>query len=230
MPNLLKTRPQRSFKDLPPIHKPREKMRLIGSSNLSLAELVAILLQTGSSQHSVLELAKKISQPGLESMINLNEEEISQHQGVGFGKTSTLLAAFELARRYKHESSLISLNKPSKIFYQAFDIKDRKQEICQALYVNGSKQYLSKKTLSVGSLNQNFIEFRELLEPAISLPASGFFLVHNHPSGNCQPSQQDIAVTNQIAQGANLMGIELIDHIIVSSNNYFSLKQEGFFD
>lgn len=229
MTKLTKNSSKKSFSELASVHKPREKMRLLGASNLSLAELIAILLQTGSSQHSVLELAEKISKPGLENMLKMNEKQICQHQGVGSSKASSLLAAFEITKRYKQESTLVSLNKPSKIFYQAFDIKDRKQEVCQALYVNGSKQFLSKKTLSIGSLNQNFLEFRELLEPAITLPASGFFLVHNHPSGNCQPSQQDIAVTNQIAQGANLMGIELIDHVIVSSNSYCSLKQEGYF-
>lgn len=216
-----------SFKSLPSSHKPREKMRLMGAANLSLRELVAILLQTGSSKQSVLELAQDISSEGLSAMLKLTEDQICSFQGVGTSKASTLLAAFELARRFKQQSELISLNKPSKVFYQLFDIKDRQQEVCQALYVNGSKQLLEKKTLSIGSLNQNFIEFRELLGPAITLPASGFFLAHNHPSENCQPSQQDIAVTTQIAKGSELVGVQLIDHIIVSKSSFFSFKQQG---
>lgn len=216
-----------SFRSLPDTHKPREKMRLTGASNLSLTELVAILLQTGSNEQSVLELAQDIAQDGLQKMLGLTEEEICSFQGVGQSKASSLLAAFELAKRFGQETELVSLNKPSKVFYQLFDIKDRKQEVCQALYVNGSRQLLEKKTLSIGSLNQNFLEFRELLGPAITLPASGFFLAHNHPSQNCQPSQQDVAVTTQIAKGANLIGVELIDHIIVSRNSYFSFKQQG---
>ncbi len=221
------TKPSNSFKDLPKTHKPREKMSLLGPANLSLNELVAILLQTGNSKHSVLELAREISKDGLTAMLKLTEDQIRSHQGIGASKASSLLAAFELARRFKQQSELVSLNKPSKVFYQLFDIKDRQQEVCQALYVNGSKQLLEKKTLSIGSLNQNFLEFRELLGPAITLPASGFFLAHNHPSENCQPSQQDIAVTTQIAKGAELIGVQLIDHIIVSKSSFFSFKQQG---
>lgn len=217
-----------SFSQLAPIYRPREKMKLLGASNLSLAELIAILLQTGSSKRSVLDLAKIVTKQGLMNLIQMSEAEICEYQGIGFSKASSLLAAFELAKRYKSESQLISLDKPSKIFYQVFDIKSRKQEICQALYVNGSQQLLHKKILSVGSLNQNYLEFRELLEPAITLPASGLFLVHNHPSGNCQPSQQDIEVTKQVANGCRLLGIELLDHIIVSNDNYLSMKQEGY--
>jgi len=220
--------PKKCFKDLTNTNKPREKMREFGAKNLTVTELLAILLNTGSNKYPVMELAKKINKPNLSQLFQLTEKEICQYSGIGVSKASTLLAAFELARRYKDDSELVSLDNPSKIFYQTFDIKDCKQEICLALYVNGSKQLLHKKTLAIGSLNQNFLEFRQILEPAITIPASGFFLVHNHPSGNCQPSQQDIEVTKQIAKGANLMGIELIDHIIVSSKNYLSLQQSGY--
>ncbi len=202
-------------------------MRILGASNLSLHELIAILLGTGSSKQSVLELSKQISKVGLKQLVSTSERELLLYSGVGMGKASALLAAFEIAKRYKDHFELVVLNKPSKLFYQAFEIKDRKQEICMAFYLNGSQQLLHKKTLAIGSMNQNFLEFRELLEPAITLPAAGIILAHNHPSGNCQPSQQDIEVTKQVAKGCKLMGVELIDHIIVSKNNYLSLKQEG---
>jgi DNA repair protein RadC len=217
-----------SLKKLPKHDKPREKMQLLGASNLTIAELLAIILQTGTKKQSVLEVAHSLSsQYLLDELISLTLEELVANTGIGFSKASTLLSCFEIAKRYKQQLALIALNKPSKIFYQAFGIKDSKQEICQAFYVNGSQQLLKKKTVAVGSFNQNFLEFRELLEPAFCLPAAGFFLVHNHPSGNCEPSQQDIEVTKQVAQGSHLVGIELIDHIIVTSNQYYSFKERG---
>jgi len=205
-------------------------MGILGACNLSLAELIAILLNTGSAKQSVLDLANDISKIDLRQLISVDEKKLLSYSGVGKSKAATLLAAFEIAKRYKDYFEPIILNKPSKLFYQAFEIKDRKQEVCMAFYLNGSQQLLHKKILAIGSLNQNFLEFRELLEPAITLPAAGIILAHNHPSGDCQPSRQDLEVTKQVAHGCKLMGIELIDHIVVSRNNYLSLKQEGLME
>jgi len=87
--------------------------------------------------------------------------------------------------------------------------------------------YWDKKIIAIGSLNQNYLEIRDILAPALKLPAAGFFLIHNHPSGNVDPSDNDIAVTDRIAEGANLLGVELIDHLIVSHRNFFSFKNAG---
>lgn len=220
-----------SFHQLATHNKPREKMQLLGAHNLSIAELVAILLQTGTKKRSVLELAKLLtSSSSLEELVSLTFAQLTQQEGIGLSKASTLLACFELAKRFKQQAGLVALNQPSKVFYQAFAIKDRKQEVCQAFYVDGSKRLLAKKTLAVGGLNQNFLEFRELLEPAITLPAAGFFLVHNHPSGHCAPSQQDVEVTKQVAKGGNLIGVQLVDHVIVTSNQYYSFKEHGLME
>lgn len=219
-----------AIKKLARINQPRERLVALGAKNLSVAELLAVVLRTGSSKHSVLELAEKLSRLEIEKLKSLSLEELCRFSGIGFSKACSLLAVFELAQRLQQDGELIALNKPSKVFYQAFEIKDRKQEVCMALYVNGRRQLLHKKILSVGSLNQNFLEFREVLAPALTLPAAGLFLVHNHPSGCCEPSQQDIVVTQQMVQAANLMGINLIDHMIVSSSDYLSLKDKGLID
>ena len=212
-------------------YQPREKLNLLGPKNLTNQELIAILLRTGSSKHSVLTIAKSLCKKyELKQLFSLNLIQLCQLKGVGTTKASSLLACFELAKRFHQESSLIALNTPEKIFQQAYEIKDKKQEICLALYVDGCQRLLLKKIMAIGTLNQNFLELRELMKPALNLPAAGFFLVHNHPSGNNYPSEQDLVVTRQVAQGASLLGIELIDHIIVTANNYFSFKNSGLGD
>ncbi|HQM15649.1 MAG TPA: DNA repair protein RadC [Candidatus Woesebacteria bacterium] len=207
--------------------KPREKMCQLGACNLELAELLAIILSTGGRQLSAIELGQQLAKVPLSELMMSKMDQLCAIPDIGPAKASILLAAFELAKRFKNHSALVSLDHPQKVFYQAFEIKDRQQEVCMALYLNGSQQLLRKKILTIGSLNQNFIEFREILAPAITLPAYGFILVHNHPSGNSQPSQQDIFVTKKIAQGADLLGVKLLDHVIVTQNHYTSFREIG---
>ncbi len=216
------------IKDLAEIQKPRERLTALGVKNLTNQELLAILLRSGSHRQSVLQLAQQVmKQYKLTELFQLSQQKLCEFSGIGPAKASTLLACFELSQRYHQQNKLAALNNPAKVFQQAYGIKDKKQEFCLAFYIDGSQHLLKKKTLAIGSLNQNFLEFRELLKPALILPAAGFILVHNHPSGNPQPSTQDIAVTKQVAQGANLVGVNLVDHVIVTSRSYFSLKKAG---
>ena len=214
--------------DLPAIHKPRERLQILGSKNLTNQELVAILLRTGTSKSSALVLAQKlVKNNNLKELTSLSFERLCKTPGIGPAKASTLLACFELARRCQQQSQLVSLNTPKKVFAQAFSIKDKSQEVCLAMYLDGRQRLLQKKTLAIGSLNQNFLEFRELLKPAFCLPAAGIILVHNHPSGNVQPSQEDLTVTKHLMKGLDLVGVELIDHLIVTKEKYFSMKEAG---
>lgn len=219
------------IKNLPSSHKPREKLQAIGAKNLTEAELLAILLRSGTQQHSAIELAAMIlDKYPLAKLTERSAADLQAFAGIGPAKAVTLLACFELAQRLNKPGQAISLNSPQKVFYQSFSIKDKKQEHCLALYLNGSKQLLKKKTVAIGTFNKNFLEFRELLAPAITLPAAGIVLAHNHPSGDIRPSQADIKVTKQILKGVNLIGIELIDHVIVSQDKYFSFRQAGLMD
>ncbi len=216
------------IKDLPEIKKPREKLKVMGARNLTNQELIAILLRSGYQQRSALTLARQIvSNQGLQKMFSASIQDLCRVKGIGPVKACTLIACFELAKRCHQELKLVALNKPGKIFAQSYEIKDRKQEICIALYVDGSRRLLKKKTLAIGSLNQNFLEFRELIKPAFNLPAAGIILVHNHPSGDTHPSDQDLVVTKEISQALAMVGVELVDHMIVTTNKYFSMKESG---
>lgn len=220
-----------SLKQLANYHKPREKLAILGPKNLTTQELIAILLHTGTHQKSVLQLSQElVCKRELKDLFHFTQEKLCKFSGIGPTKAATLLACFELAQRYQQQSQLIALNNPEKVFQQAYSIKDKSQEVCLVMYVDGSQHLLLKKTLAIGSLNQNFLEFRELLKPAITLPAAGFILVHNHPSGNTTPSEQDLIVTKQVAKGASLIGVQLVDHVIVTHSSFFSLKKAGFGD
>jgi DNA repair protein RadC len=219
------------IKDLPSIAKPREKLTKLGAKNLTDQELIAILLRSGTKNQSVIKLANKmLNKYPLNKLQSQPAGNLQAFAGVGPAKTATLLAAFELAKRLQQSNQAVALNTPQKVFYQSFEIKDKQQEHCLVLYVNGSRELLQKNVLAIGSLNQNFLEFRQLLAPALNLPAAGIILVHNHPSGDVQPSQADISVTQQVAKGANLVGVKLIDHVIVASKKYFSFRNAGLLD
>ncbi len=216
------------IKDLPSIAKPREKLQQLGAKNLNNDELLAILLRCGSQKQSVMQLANRLlNKYPLRELQTQPAQNLQTFAGIGPTKAVTLLAAFELANRLHQSNQAVALNTPQKVFYQSFNIKDKQQEHCLVLYVNGSRELLQKNILAIGSLNQNFLEFRQLLAPALKLPAAGMILVHNHPSGDVQPSQADIKVTKQVAQGSNLVGVELIDHVIVANKKYFSFKSAG---
>ncbi len=224
----MRKKPALLIKDLPQISKPREKLVKLGPSNLSEKELLAILLRSGTKKQSALDLAAQVldSFP-LEQLKQQNITVLQKFSGIGPVKAVTLSAALELAVRLNQLNQESPLNSPQKVFFQAFEIKDKNQEHCLALYVDGSKQLLKKKTLAIGTLNTNFLEFRELLRPAFNLPAAGIILVHNHPSGDTNPSKADIRVTKQVADGCQLVGIDFIDHVIVTKNQFFSFRKSG---
>ncbi len=216
------------IKDLPQIAKPREKMAKLGIENLTIHELIAVLLRTGYHQHSALDLAEQLlKKHGLKKLSQQSRQNLKTIKGIGQAKACTLLACFELAKRLAQPQSLITLHTPKKVFYQCFDFKDKQQELAVAFYLNGKKELLQKKVLSMGSFNLNFLEFRELLGPALTLPAASIVLTHNHPSGNLKPSQADLEVTQKVADACQLMGVDLIDHMIVGKKNYYSFRENG---
>jgi DNA repair protein RadC len=132
-----------------------------------------------------------------------------------------------LAHRLQHQQTNTKLDRPHKVFHLSNDIKDRNQEYCLGLYLNGRQELLKKKTIAIGGLNSNYPDFRQILAPAITLPASNLILVHNHPSGDPRPSRSDLQLTEKIQHAAELIGVSLVDHIIVASQEFYSFKRGG---
>ncbi|MEA2056773.1 MAG: DNA repair protein RadC, partial [Patescibacteria group bacterium] len=184
-------------------------------------------LGSGCKNRSVLELSNKIKQLWFQTNKKLSLPKLLRIKGIGQAKACILLATQELCQRISHGNKSIQLDQPHKVFHQLGEIKNKKQEHAVALYLNGRGELILKKIIAVGTLNTNFIDFRQLFAPAITLPANGFILAHNHPSGDPHPSPADIKLTKRINKSAKLLGIKLIDHLVITNDQYFSFKKEG---
>jgi DNA repair protein RadC len=220
-----KNRKKLSVKELALRYQPREKAKKLGLAALNNSELLALIIGSGQKNCNVLELAKKVEKQLLVKDEPKNKQELSQIFGIGEILANKILASLELGRRLAQEKNPQQIDQPSKIFELSRDLANKKQEYCLAFYLNGRQELLSRKTLAIGGLNYNFMEPRDIFEPAFSNGASNFILVHNHPSGHPEPSDDDLLLTEKIAKLGDLMGVKLLDHLIVCKNNYFSIRE-----
>ncbi len=220
-----------SIRDLAPQERPREKMIQNGSETLSNAELLAILIRTGTKDYSALDLGNRIlalSDDGLGHLGQCSPEDLAKVNGIGPSKACQILAGVELGRRMTRARLMNPriLNHPREVAaYLIEDMKDLRQEWFRVLLLNNRKQVLGYETISVGTLNASLVHPRDVFEKAIRKNASTMILVHNHPSGNPSPSDEDRLLTKRLTAAGTLMGIEVIDHVIVGNGNYYSFKE-----
>jgi DNA repair protein RadC len=224
-----KTNRNHAIKDLALRYRPREKVKRFGLKALSNRELLALIIGSGQKNCNVLELAKKVEKQlftkGRFEKITEIQQNLSQIFGIGEVLANKILASLELGERLSKEQKHEQISNPKKIFELSAELYDKKQEYCLAFYFNGRQELLSKKTIAIGGLNYNFLEPRNVFEPAFSLGASSFILVHNHPSGNLEPSDDDLLLTEKVAKIADLMGVKLLDHLIVCKKNFYSIRE-----
>ena len=216
------------FKKIPDSDKPRERLYLYGSDSLSNEELIAIILKTGTKNMCVKEVALKL----LESVDDINKlkdigiNSLMKIPGIGKTKAIEIKAALELGRRvYKNNDKLEKFNLNSAdIIYSYFSnlLVDKKQEYFYCVYVDTKNNYIDKKCLFIGTINSSLVHPREIFKEAYLMSASGIICVHNHPSGDVNPSKEDIMLTKKIKEISIIHGIKLLDHVIVGNNNYFS--------
>lgn len=209
---------------------PREKLRVKGSQFLKDYELLAILLNTGYKGKNVLTLSKDIlNKYTVSELFKLDLKQLEKIKGIGKAKSTLLLATFELARRVLEKKNPLNppISKPADVLPLLRDIRGKKKEYFVGIYLNSCNQIICQEEISIGTLDASLVHPREVFEPAIQKGASGIILVHNHPSGNPHPSKQDIEVTLRIKQAGELMGIEIIDHLIISQQSFFSMKEEN---
>ena len=221
------------IKELPENERPREKLELYGASSLSNEELLAILLKTGNKNYSAKELAcqilKKIKE--ISELKELTFEEFIKIEGIGPTKAVTLLAALELGKRVNVPLSTIhklKINNSSILFeYYKNRFQDELQEHFVCVYLDNQKKVIREKTLFKGTLNQTIIHPREIFKEAYKVSASSIICIHNHPSGNINPSIEDIQMTDGLKQIGDLLGIPLIDHLIIGKEEYYSFFENG---
>lgn len=222
------------IRELPPSLRPRERLKDNGAQSLAHHELLAIILRTGTRQKSALTVAVKVIE-NFSDLVSLGEatyEELIQIEGIGPAKAIEVLAMIELGERIaRAERQRVGRVMSSRDIGQSLvaEMQHLMQEHVVCLYLNTKNDIIKKKTIFVGSLNSSVAHPREIFKEAVRSSAARIILAHNHPSGNPEPSGADIDFTERIYEAGEMMGIELLDHIIIGQNEYLSMKECGIF-
>lgn len=209
---------------------PREKMMEKGAESLRDYELMAILLRTGIAGKNVLEVSQDILKKfPTKKILTLDLKSLSEIKGIGAGKACLLLAAFELTKRALEveDNNLPTITSAKDAVAQLQELRNAKKEHFVVLYLNARNQLIHKETISVGTLNASLIHPREVFKPAVDHLAASVIVAHNHPSGDCEPSDDDIEVTKRLKEVGKVLGIELVDHVIMTKNGFSSLKEKN---
>ncbi|MGE5456684.1 MAG: RadC family protein [Ignavibacteriales bacterium] len=221
------------IKDLPINDRPMERLINYGVENLSNEELIAILLKTGNKFESSKSIASKLlSEIGeIQKFKELNYNDLLKIKGIGISKACVIVSAIELGKRINKEvTSLNNLKLTSaKMVYNYYkDILNvKQQEYFYCLYLDTSKRIIKDKLLFIGTLNQSLIHPREIYKEAYKLSASSIVCIHNHPSGNVLPSPEDINITKELVRVGRILGIQVVDHIIIGKENYYSFFENN---
>ncbi len=216
----------KKLKELYKDDKPREKMAKKGVKALKNEELVAVILGSGVKGKDVRKLAREITVLFDKDPQNINLQTLTSVHGLGNAKASVIIAAMELAKRY--------LLKPSKTITSAEDAydelkeyADKKQEYFVAILLDGAGRIIEKNVVFIGTLDKTLIHPREIFAPAIEKRAAGIIIAHNHPSRDLTPSGADMETTKRVQKAGEILGIELIDHLIITKEGFFSFANEG---
>ncbi len=220
------------IKEIPEMERPRERFMKYPSDSIQTHELIAIILRTGSKNESVLELSKRVfyKYSNLKELANAEIKDLMTIKGIGKSKAIELKAAFEIGKRAQLETFVekVKLISPEAIYlYLKDQLEMKMQEHFIALYLNTKAELIKKETLFKGSLNSSLVHPREIFKHAVVNSAASIVICHNHPSGDPTPSKNDIDITKIIHKNSLMMDIELIDHIIIGRNKYFSFREKG---
>lgn len=223
------------MRELPSHERPRERLLSVGERHLSTRELLAILLRTGTARESALTLADRLlaHAGSLRRLAAMAPQDLLQVPGIGPAKAAQVKAALELARRLALEPhhERFAVRHPRDVAGLLMgDMRDLDREVFKVLMLDTKHRIIAIETLSIGDLSGTLVHPRELFKDAMRRNSAAVILVHNHPSGDPEPSPDDIELTRRLVAGGRLLGIEVLDHIIIGDNRYVSLKERGFAD
>lgn len=222
-----------SIKDIPIEERPRERLMNLGVENLSNEELLAILLKTGTKDSSVKVLASNILKEldSITDLKDINLEKLVKIKGIKQAKACELLACIELGKRINQKFNNINqikiVSSESVFEYYKNILGDKKQEHFYCVYLDTKNKIIKDKLLFVGTINESLVHPREIFKEAYLLSASSIICIHNHPTGNVMPSKNDIIITNQLKSVGNVLGINVLDHIIIGKDEYYSFLDNG---
>ncbi|MCK5583630.1 MAG: DNA repair protein RadC [Elusimicrobiales bacterium] len=219
---------KKTIKELNKIERPRERLMRYGAGKLSNAELLSILLRTGRKGQNVLEISKKIlKKSGEKNFGDIKFEELKKYPGLGPVKACEIIACFELGRRFLKGKKLNVYLSPEDVWAELKDIRENKKEHFIVFYLDTGNQEIKREIISVGTLNYNIVHPREVFESAVKNLAAGIILAHNHPSGTLEPSPEDLSLNKRLIEAGKILGIQVLDHIIVTQTGFSSFKEKG---
>lgn len=223
-----------TVRDLPISERPRERLIRFGADKLSSQELLALVIGRGVPQRSVMTIAQELITKfgSIQGISDATIEELSHIKGIGMAKATQLKAVFELGKRQELEKETL---------YESYDIrdpqgvvravrktiKDKAKEHFKLILLNTRNKIIGLSTISMGTLNASLVHPREVFKDAIRHSASSVVVAHNHPSGNPEPSEEDLKITRRLVESGKILGIEVFDHIIIGKNAFISLKTKG---
>jgi len=217
--------------DLPKSERPRERLQRFGSEALSSQELLALILGRGIKGESVMVTAQRLLSTfgNVRAISEASLEELTQVKGIGLAKASQIKACFELGKRQDLEIDLkdFDIKDPQSIVKAIrATIKDKAKEHFKLILLNSRNKIIGISTISIGTLNANLVHPREVFKEAIIHNASSVVLAHNHPSGDPEPSEADLEITKRIIEAGKIMGIDVLDHIIITKTGFMSFKEK----
>jgi DNA repair protein RadC len=224
-----------TVRDLPVNERPRERLLRLGSEALSAQEVLALILGRGVKGESVIDTSQKLIRRfgSLKGVANASVEELTQTKGIGPAKAAQIRAALELSRRLEADAG----DRPKPVLKSPDDVatevrrqlKGKKKEHFVVLCLDTRNRLIDSRTVSVGSLDTSIVHPREVFKEAVSSCAASVIFAHNHPSGDPEPSKEDIELTRRLAKAGEIMGIDVLDHIIVCDESHLSLKARSLF-
>lgn len=205
---------------------PREKLLKYNSPDkLKDEELLALILRTGTKNHNVLNLAKKLLQHYGKELPYVSVNELKNFLSLGKTRACSVVAAFELGKRMLREKKTYLYLTPKDVYERLSPYRNAKKEHFFVFYLDTKNQEIKSELITVGILNASLVHPREVFEPAVKHLAAQIIVAHNHPSGVLEPSQDDIELTQRLVQAGEILGIEVLDHVIISKEGYYSFKQ-----
>lgn len=218
------------IKEMPNEERPRERLIKLGPKSLTTSELLAIILETGTKEESVLDLSKRVlyELSSKQQLTKLNYHELIKVKGIKMAKACKILAAIELGTRLNNDKIQhnMAIRSDYDIYNLVYDeIKNLDQETLYVIYLNAQHQLISVENIFVGTLDQVLIHPREIFKKAYQLSSNSIILVHNHPSGNSKPSDQDLKITKNIIEIGSILQISVLDHVIIGHNEFYSIRK-----
>jgi DNA repair protein RadC len=215
------------IKDMPEADKPREKMLASGPEALSVSELIAVILNTGTKKEDVMSMASRILKDYGERTLSMHKDpaKLANDFDIPIVKATQIVACAELGRRFfaKPAHGLATIRNARDVWNFLHDMRTLPKEHLRGIYLNTHHRVIHIETISIGTINTNIVHPREVFKPAIEHGAVAVILAHNHPSGVTTPSQADIEITKHLAEAGKLIGIPLVDHVIIGKTKFTSI-------